>query len=76
MVDTTRGWETTSVSGAKALIRRHRPKYHGVMIVVYVVTAVPIWLWYRSSVGIVIAISIETALATHVAGWAAEEAAR
>ena len=59
----------------KEFIRRHRPKYHGVMIIVYVATAAPIWLWFRSSTAVVIAVSIETALATHVAGWAAEEAA-
>ena len=58
----------------KAVIRKHRPKYHGIMIVVYIVTAAPIVLWMRESVLVVIIISVETALATHVAGWAAEDA--
>lgn len=44
------------------------------MIVVYVITAAPIVIFLRESVLVVIAISIETALATHVAGWAAEDA--
>lgn len=58
----------------KELIRRHRPKYHGIMIVAYILTAAPIVLYLRESVLVVIVISVETALATHVAGWAAEDA--
>ncbi len=60
---------------AKKFIRRHREKYHLLMATIYLLTAIPIILWMSNSVLLVLAISIETALATHVTGWAAEEAA-
>lgn len=55
-------------------LARH-PKYHAAMAVVYVVTAAPILLWLSDSVLLVLAISIETAASTHLAAWAAEDAA-
>lgn len=57
----------------KAVIRH--PGYHAVMAVTYIATAVPILLWWASSVRLVLAISIETAISTHLGAWAAEDAA-
>lgn len=59
----------------KDLVRQYRPVYHAVMAVVYLTTAAPILLWAADSVLLVLAISIETAVSTHLAGWAAEQAA-
>jgi len=53
---------------------RH-PSYHAAMAVVYLVTAAPILLWAADSVLLVLAISIETAVSTHLGAWAAEDAA-
>jgi hypothetical protein len=61
------------VSRLKAVVRH--PAYHAVMAVVYLVTAAPILLWAADSVLLVLAISIETALSTHLGAWAAEDAA-
>lgn len=57
----------------KALIRH--PIYHAGMAVIYIVTAAPILLWMSNSVLLVLAISIETAISTHLGAWAAEDAA-
>lgn len=59
----------------KDAVRRYRPAYHAIMAVIYLATAAPILLWAANSVLLVLAISIETALSTHLAGWAAEQAA-
>ena len=45
------------------------------MAVVYIATAAPILLWAADSVLLVLAISIETAVSTHLGAWAAEDAA-
>lgn len=60
----------------KAAIRH--PRYHAGMAVIYIVTAGPI-LWFPSlynSIRLVLAISIETAISTHLGAWAAEDAAK
>lgn len=53
---------------------RH-PAYHAVCAVAYIATAVPILLWLHDSIRLVLAISIETAISTHLGAWAAEDAA-
>lgn len=53
---------------------RH-PAYHAVMSVVYVASAPFVLTLGRNSVLLVLAISIETAVSTHLAAWAAEDAA-
>lgn len=45
------------------------------MALVYIVTAGPILVWADDSVLLVLAISIETAISTHLGAWAAEDAA-
>lgn len=59
----------------RRLIRHHRREYHAFWAATYFLTVVPILVWYYNSIRLVLAISIETALATHLAGWAADEAA-
>lgn len=59
----------------KAWIRH--PAYHAVMAVAYLLTAAPVFLLVKGQalVLVVAIVSWETALATHLAGWAAEDAA-
>lgn len=63
----------TTVRILKAAVRH--PSYHAVMLVIYVVTAVPVFLWLRDSVLVVLLVSFETAVSTHLGAWAAEDAA-
>lgn len=63
------------MSRLKAWLRH--PAFHAVMAVVYLVTAAPVFLFVKGEalVLVVAVVSWETALATHLAGWAAEDAA-
>jgi hypothetical protein len=49
--------------------------YHAVMAAAYLVTAPLVLTLGKDSVLLVLAISIETALSTHLGAWAAEDAA-
>lgn len=57
----------------KRLIRH--PAYHAVMALVYVVSTPFVLTLGRNSVLLVLAISVETAVSTHLGAWAAEDAA-
>lgn len=52
---------------------RH-PMYHAACAVIYIATAIPILVWWFNSIRLVLAISIETAISTHLGAWAAEDA--
>lgn len=53
---------------------RHRA-YHAGMAVLYLIGLPAVLLWWQDSVLLVLVISIETAISTHLGAWAAEEAA-